>query len=166
MLLTFGSFFTIWDFPCSARNAFLPKRIEKSRIAGTAILTQQFKKKSQQEGAASIHEDDVSSRQDSTLHATWARKGHQPLIPVTGARKSIKIFGSVELRSARFLNQRAKVFNSETYINYLEHLARYYYPCRVYQIQDNASYHKKRRFGHGSMRIVLGGRHIICHHTP
>jgi transposase len=86
----------------------------------------------------------VSFRQDSTLHATWTRKGHQPLIPVTGARKSIKIFGSVELRSARFLNQRAKVFNSETYINYLEHLARYYYPCRVYQIQNNASYHKKK----------------------
>jgi hypothetical protein len=86
----------------------------------------------------------VSFRQDSTLHATWARKGHQPLIPVTGARKSIKIFGSVELRSARFLYQRAKVFNSDTYINYLERLARYYYPRRVYHIQDNASYHKKK----------------------
>ena len=86
----------------------------------------------------------MSFRQDSTLHATWARKGHQPLIPVTGARKSIKIFGSVELRSARFLYQRAKVFNSDTYINSLERLARYHYPRRVYHIQDNASYHKKK----------------------
>mgnify|MGYP001170871965 FL=1 len=71
--------------------------------------------------------------------------GCQPLIPVTGARKSVKIFGSVELHTARFLYQRAKVFNAKTYIKYLERLARYYYPRHVYHIQDNASYHKDKR---------------------
>jgi len=101
-------------------------------------------KKTREEGAALIHEDEASFRQDSTLHCTWARRGHQPLVPVTGARKSIKIFGSVEIYSARFLYRRAEVFNAETYLIYLERLARHYYPRHVSYIQDNASYHKDK----------------------
>jgi len=34
------------------------------------------------------------------------------------------------------------VFNTETYIGYLERTLRCYFPRKVYLIQDNASYHK------------------------
>jgi len=86
----------------------------------------------------------VSFRQDSTLHATWSRCGCQPEVPVTGARKSVKIFGCVEVYSARFMYHRSTVFNAVTYIGFLERIARRYFPQPVIYIQDNASYHKHR----------------------
>jgi transposase len=89
-----------------------------------------------------IHADEASFRQDSTLHSTWARKGCQPEVPVTGERKSAKIFGCVELNTASFTYHRDKVFNAETYLNFLEQVANTYYPRQVIFIQDNASYHK------------------------
>lgn len=62
---------------------------------------------------------------------------------MTGARSSVKIYGSVDVFSARFLYNRKEVFNARTYIEFLEHNARAYYPQEVYHIQDNASYHKQ-----------------------
>jgi hypothetical protein len=105
----------------------------------------QSEKKTAREGAALIFEDEASWRQDSTLHSTWARRGSQPEVPVTGQRKTVKIFGSVELYEARFHYRRADVFNAETYLVFLEEtVARRYYPRPVHLIQDNASYHKDR----------------------
>jgi transposase len=78
------------------------------------------------------------------LHRTWARRGCQPTVPVTGQRKSVKVFGCVDIYSARFLYHRAAVFNAVTYLDFLEQLARRYYPRPVLYIQDNASYHKDK----------------------
>ena len=102
------------------------------------------KKRALEDGAAIIFVDEATFRQDATLHQTWARKGNQPQVPVTGARKSVKIFGSVEITSARFCYRRDVVFNAETYLPYLERLATKFYPRRTILIQDNASYHKER----------------------
>ena len=92
-----------------------------------------------------LFEDEASFRQDSTLHQTWARRGQQPLVPVTGQRKSIKIFGAVELGRAKCHYHRDRVFNAETYLDFLEQLACAYYPKPTWLIQDNASYHKDGR---------------------
>jgi transposase len=100
------------------------------------------KKNAQAKRAALIFEDEASFRQDSTLHATWSRQGCQPEVPVTGQRKSIKIFGAVEIYSARFTYHRDTVFNADTYLRFLEQIARQYYPQRVLYVQDNASYHR------------------------
>lgn len=107
----------------------LPKHQKKALAAGESI----------------VFEDEASFRQDSTLHQTWARVGCQPLIPVTGARKSVKIFGAVDVLSARFTFARDTVFNAATYLRFLDGLARVYRRSRsdkVHLIQDNASYHK------------------------
>lgn len=103
------------------------------------------KKKAQAGHAAILFEDEASFRQDSTLHQTWARIGHQPLIPVTGQRNSIKVFGAVDLYEARFHFRRDTVFNAKTYLGFLHQLARSYLPRKVALIQDNASYHKDRQ---------------------
>jgi len=102
----------------------------------------QSEKKTASEGAALIFEDEASFRQDSTLYQTWAPIGSQPQVPVTGQRKSVKIYGAVEIYTAQFTYHRANVFNAETYLVFLEQLARRYYPQRTHLIQDNASYHK------------------------
>lgn len=66
---------------------------------------------------------------------------------MTGARKSVKIFGAVNLRKAKFIYRRETVFNAKTYFCFLEQMAR---SCqrhrgeRTHMIQDNASYHKDK----------------------
>lgn len=90
-----------------------------------------------------IFTDEASFRQDSTLHVTWSRLGHPPEIPVTGERKSVKILGAIELWNARFHYQQDSVFNSTTYLAFLEKLAGRYRRQGAILIQDNASYHKK-----------------------
>lgn len=63
---------------------------------------------------------------------------------MTGQRNSIKIFGAVELYSAKFLYKRDNVFNADTYGAFLEDIARRYRRKGALLIQDNASYHKDR----------------------
>ena len=76
------------------------------------------------------------------MHATWAKRGQQPLVPVTGQRKSIKMFGCVSVYAGKFIYQRDNVFNAETYLNFLEKVARQYHRKKIFYSQDNASYHK------------------------
>jgi len=67
---------------------------------------------------------------------------------VTGARRSVKIFGCVEIHRGRFEYGRDGVFNADTYLNFLENgVARKYYRRGhpLFYIQDNASYHKDSR---------------------
>lgn len=95
-----------------------------------------------------IFEDEASFRQDATLYRTWSRRGQTPLVPVTGERKSVKVFASVEVYSGEFLYRTDQVFNGETYLDFLEErLARRY--CRrgqsVIYIHDNAPYHGEER---------------------
>jgi len=54
----------------------------------------------------------------------------------------VKVFGSVDVFSARFIYKMATVFNAKTYLEYLEQIARAYFPKKSFLIQDNASYHK------------------------
>ena len=86
-----------------------------------------------------IYEDEASFLQDSTLDRTWSRLGCQPLVPVTGERKSLKVFGSVEIFSPRFLYQTPEVFNADTYLRHLEQIARVYFPKPTYFLHDNVS---------------------------
>lgn len=95
-----------------------------------------------------IFEDEASFRQDATLYRTWSRRGQTPLIPVTGERKSVKIFGAVEVYSGEFVWRPDAVFNGQTYLDFLEdRIARRYYRPRqrVIYIHDNAPYHKEER---------------------
>ena len=54
------------------------------------------------------------------------------------------MFGCVDIFSARFLYHQDEVFNADTYLAFLETLAKEYHGQRVYYIQDNASYHKDK----------------------
>lgn len=89
-----------------------------------------------------IFTDEASFRQDSTLHTTWSRVGHPPEVPVTGERKNVKILGAIELWRARFHYREDSVFNADSYLGFLEQLARSYRRQGAILIQDNASYHK------------------------
>ena len=104
------------------------------------------KKPAEQKGKL-VFEDEASFRQDSTLYRTWSRVGQQPLVPVTGARQSAKIFGCVEVYDATFVYGSDEVFNGRAYVDFLEGKMApcFYRPGRkVIYIHDNASYHKEQ----------------------
>jgi hypothetical protein len=56
---------------------------------------------------------------------------------VTGQRKTVKIFGAIELWKARFHYRQETVFNASTYFAFLEQLARSYRQQGAMLIQDN-----------------------------
>lgn len=67
------------------------------------------------------------------------------MVPVTGQRHSVKIFGAVAVDDGQFAYGRDRVFNADTYLHFLEQtMAPRFYRRgrRVIYIQDNASYHK------------------------
>ena len=76
------------------------------------------------------------------MHASWGRIGLPLMIPVTGERHSVKILGAIELGPARFHYRREARFNADSYLVFLEQLARSYRRRGAILIQDNASYHK------------------------
>ena len=113
-----------------------------------ALDLSQSKKNAHTEGAVIVFTDEASFRQTPTLHATWARRGSQPQIPTRGERHTQKIFGAVSLQGARFIYlHQQDYFQWETYLAFVEQVlvpAFYRRGHRIYLIQDNASYHKKR----------------------
>jgi transposase len=54
----------------------------------------------------------------------------------------VKILGAVDLYGAAFHYRQDTVFNADTYLTFLEHLAPYYRHRGAILVQDNASYHK------------------------
>lgn len=126
------------------------------------------KKNAAAEGAAILYEDEATFRKDPTLYQTWAPIGFQPQVPTTGSREACKVFGAVNPYTARFhYRMDCAVFNAQTYVLFLEQLAREYYPQKIHVISDNASYHKKEevwdfvREQHG--RIAL---HFLPPYSP
>ena len=91
-----------------------------------------------------VFEDEVFFRQEPTLHQTWARIDCQPEIPTLGQRNTKKFFGAVSLYDVRFTYYRADVFNSSTYIPFLEHLIDTNPEHKLFLIHDNAKYHKSQ----------------------
>ncbi|PYU01548.1 MAG: hypothetical protein DMG38_03320 [Acidobacteria bacterium] len=108
-----------------------------------------------------IFTDEASFRQDSTLHATWSRIGCPPEVPVTGQRKSVKIFGAIELRKTRFHYRQDTVFNASTYFAFLQQLARSYRrQGAVLRITRRIT--QTATYGLGSMPIAIGWKFINC----
>ena len=86
--------------------------------------------------------DEASFRQDPSLYQTWARRGHQPLIPTTGQRNTQKIFGAVDLYRPKFYYGHGDVFEGRSYTAFLGGLAQRYPRQEVFLIHDNAAYHR------------------------
>ena len=87
------------------------------------------------------------------------------MIPTTGKRKSVKIFGCVDIIKTRFIYKTSEVFNANTYGAFLEILARRFFKNghKIQYIQDNVSYHKDK----GIWKWFYENRKFIeVHHLP
>ncbi len=82
-----------------------------------------------------------------------------------GQRKTVKIFGAIELRKARFHYRQDTVFNASTYCVFLEQLARSYLRLGAVLIRTTRPTTKRATYGLGSMPIAIGWKFINCHPT-
>ena len=63
---------------------------------------------------------------------------------MTGQRKSVKIFGCINIQKADFHYHQDEILNAKTYLVFLEQIAKLYFRQHIFYIQDNASYHKDK----------------------
>jgi hypothetical protein len=89
--------------------------------------------------AALLFADEASFRQDPSFYQTWARRGHQPLIPTTGQRNTQKVFGAIDLYRLRFYYGRGDVFEGRSYTAFLDGLAQRYGRQEVGLIKEVAT---------------------------
>ena len=110
-------------------------------------------------GAMILFGDEASFAQWGSLSYTWARKGHQPMVPTSGIRKAYKVMGFIDfLSGAFFYKTHTGRFNSESYQAFLlEVLAKTSQHLII--IQDGAPYHTSKAmdefFAQHSDRITL-----------
>jgi transposase len=112
------------------------KRREWERQTWPFIL-----KRARQLNAVILFGDEVSFAQWGSLLRTWAPRGKQPLVPTSGKRKGMKVFGAIEVEHGDFLYLECEgKFNGETYVEFLDYVISSY-ECPVILIEDGASYH-------------------------
>ena len=112
-----------------------------------------------EKGAMILFGDEASFAQWGSLSYTWARKGQQPVVKMSGVRKAYKIMGLIDfLSGAFFYTAHTGRFNSETYQAFLlEVLAKTSQHLII--IQDGAPYHTSKAmeqfFAENAKRITM-----------
>lgn len=98
-------------------------------------------KRARKLGAVILFGDEVSFAQWGSLCRTWAPRGKQPLVPTSGKRKGMKVFGAIEVEHGDFLYMECEgKFNGDAYVGFLDYVISTY-ACPVMLIEDGASYH-------------------------
>jgi transposase len=98
-------------------------------------------KRARQLKAVILFGDEVSFAQWGSLCRTWAPRGKQPLIPTSGKRKGMKVFGVIEVEHGDFLYMECEgSFNGDADVGFLDYVISAY-ECPVILIEDGASYH-------------------------
>ena len=89
-------------------------------------------------------EDEASFALWGSLFYTWAPRGQQPVVKTTGKRKSLKVFGVIELSSGRLVYQAIEgKLNSSSYVIFLRKIIRETRK-NVIIIHDGAPYHTSK----------------------
>jgi transposase len=110
-----------------------------------------------------LFEDEASFQLDPTLHRTWARVGKQPRVPTRGERKTGHVYGAIALDDARFHFAFADVFNSYTFLCFLQRLVRRH-RRKVILIIDNAPCHNLS--AEGKAWLSANQHRIELHRLP
>lgn len=111
-----------------------------------ALHLPESKKNAKSEGAVIVFEDEASFRQTPTCMRPGPNAEVNLRFRCEGRRNTQKIFGAVRLDNASFIClHQEDYFKWETYLAFLEQaVLPAFYRHRIYLIQHNASYHKKR----------------------
>lgn len=88
--------------------------------------------------------DESTVTQDFSIRACWMKRGQQKRLPAPpGANAFHHVTGALNWRSQQVTYTLAKTKNSETFIEFLEHLLEVAYPQkRIVLVMDNAPWHR------------------------
>jgi transposase len=93
-----------------------------------------------------MYEDEAIFQVLGTIARTWALKGVGAEVISKPCRKSMKVFGAVTVEAKPRFNFRfSKVFNSDTFLAFLQHIARHYEGAKIHMIVDNVKYHHSHK---------------------
>lgn len=74
----------------------------------------------------------------------WTRRGERKLIPAPGIQQHLHLFGAYNWHSGRVSYVTHAKKNSDTFIQFLEHLLEDYPRQHLILVMDNASYHRSK----------------------
>jgi len=88
--------------------------------------------------------DESTVTQDLSIRACWMKRGQQKRLPAPpGANAFHHVIGALNWRSQQLAYTLVETKNSETFIEFLEHLLHVAYPQeRVVLVMDNAPWHR------------------------
>lgn len=91
-----------------------------------------------------LFEDEASFAMWGSLSYTWGLKGQQPLVPTSGNRRSLKVFGAIDYFSGKlFYKTVTGKLNAESYVSFLSQIIRTA-EKKVILIHDGAPYHRAK----------------------
>ena len=100
-------------------------------------------KKTEKEQGVTLYQDEAVFQQAGMVIKTWALVGIGVQVLSPPVRRSIKVMGAVRIgANPQWHSRFVKVFNAETFIEFLDQLVRYYRGTKIHLITDNAPYHK------------------------
>lgn len=94
-----------------------------------------------------MYEDEAIFQQSGTTTRTWAPVGTGTPVKSFPTRKAEKVFGAIGIDAdkPRWHFYFAEVFNSGTFLRFLQQVVRFNQERKVFMIADNASYHKTKK---------------------
>ncbi len=154
-----------WLFCAATAQATRSCRPRSAGVLAQDALPRDQKKAAACRGVV-MFGDEASFWLDGSLHRTWSRVGVQPRVDTFGARKTAHVFGVVTLEPRPlFLWRFAPVFNSRTFLEFLQELVRRCSRRKLFLIIDNGPCHNLDADGKAWLR-ENAGRIELCRLPP
>lgn len=131
------------------KATFVPDKVDdekwqKTRKTWKEETWPEILRLAEETGAVILFGDEASFRQWGSLAYTWGRRGKKSSVKTCGKRKSLKMFGTIELQDGDFQYMECEGrYNGDTYLTFLKQLlTRYSRP--IILIEDGAPYHHRK----------------------
>jgi len=93
-----------------------------------------------------MYEDEAIFQVLGTISRTWALRGVGSEVLSKPGRESIKVFGALTIETEPRFNFRfSDVFNSNTFLAFIQHIAHHYEGIKIHMIVDNVGYHHSNK---------------------
>lgn len=89
--------------------------------------------------------DAATVQHSATITRVWAKKGHQPTVPIVGGRQKMHLIGTVDPAADVGWFAHCPTLGAGELIGFLKGLLRQYPTGRIYVVLDNARAHHAKR---------------------
>ncbi len=113
-----------------------------------------------------MYEDEAIFQVLGTISRTWALRGIGSEVLSKPGRESMKVFGALTIETEPRFNFRfSEVFNSDTFLAFIQHIARHYEGTKIHLIVDNVKYHHSNKVKNW-LQLEENREKIEIHYLP